>query len=146
MKINFIPYFTTSRYKVMTMVELTQPAGNEKMADLGSGDGRIAIAFAKKGVTVDAYELDKKLISELEKNAVENNVSEKIKVLGSDFWEAELSAYNIVAIYPMPDIMSLLEQKLQKELKPGAKVLLNYYPFSNWKYKSMKDKVYLYEK
>ncbi len=53
-----IPYFQTSRYRVATMVELAMAKPTDKAADLGSGDGRIVMAFAKTGIEVHGYEID----------------------------------------------------------------------------------------
>jgi len=54
----FIPYFTTSRYKVEAMIGLAEPKKGENGIDLGSGDGRIVISFAEKGVEMTGLELD----------------------------------------------------------------------------------------
>ena len=142
----FIPYFTTSRYRVDAMVELSKVEPGEKVVDLGSGDGRIAIAFAKTGALVDGYELDKALIKESEINIEKENVTSKITILNKDFWEADLSSYNVVCVYPMPDIMKALETKLKKELRPGTKILTNYYLFPNLKTETSKNNIYLYIK
>ncbi len=49
------------------MLDLSNVTENDKVADLGTGDGRIAIAFAKKGALVDGFELDEKLVSKSQK-------------------------------------------------------------------------------
>ncbi len=128
------------------MLDLSNVAENDKVADLGTGDGRIAIAFAKKGALVDGFELDEKLVSKSQKNVIKEKVEEKVTILKENFWDVDLSSYDIITIYPMPDIMLNLEEKLEKELKRGARVLLNYYPFLNWKYITLKDNIYFYVK
>jgi len=128
------------------MVELSKIKKGERVADLGSGDGRISIAFAKSGAIVDAFELDEKLISEANKNSLSEKVNENITIYKKDFWDSHLSSYSVIAIYPMPDIMPLLEEKLNKELKTGARVIVNFYPLPNWKYKTFKNNIYLYIK
>lgn len=140
-----IPYFTTSRYRVSAMVELIKPIKGEIGADLGAGDGRISIAFAKEGVIMDAFEIDEKLRS-LAKENIEKENLENINLLNEDFWLQDLSKYDFLCCYPMPDIMGRLEEKLKKELKPGARVVLNYFPFLHWKEKKIKDNIYLYIK
>src|SRR5690242_18261857 len=69
--IPYIPYFQTSRYRVATMVELAKIKPGEKAADLGTGDGRIAIALTKAGAIVTAFELDEKLIK-IEQENIDN--------------------------------------------------------------------------
>lgn len=140
-----IPYFQTSRYRVETMVELADAKSHEKVADLGSGDGRIVIAFAKYGIEIHGYEIDE----ELKKLSEENIANLKLKkayIHNRDFWQENLSMYDIICCYPMPTIMGRLEKKLQEELKPGARILLNYFPFKHWKEKRIKDNIFLYVK
>lgn len=164
-----IPYFQTSRYRVATMVELAQPKPGELVADLGTGDGRIAIAFAQTGAHVDAYEIDEALRKLAEENIKkelinshpdsshasnaaqgsyehQNDNITKPTILNKDFWTVDLSQYNIICCYPMPTIMGRLERKLQTELKPGSRVVLNYFPFLHWKEKTKKDNIFLYIK
>ena len=69
----------------------------------------------------------------------------KIQVKQEDFWKANFSAYDVICIYPMPDIMDLLEKKLKKEVKYGAKIITNYYKFSHLRHESMENNIYLYE-
>ena len=37
--------------------------------------------------------------------------------------------------------MGRLERKLQEELKPGTRILLNYFPFKHWKLEKTKDNI-----
>ena len=127
------------------MVELAEVKPGEKGMDLGSGDGRIVVAFAQRGVEMHGYEIDKDL-----KQLSEGNIKKlKLKnafIQSKDFWQENLASYTIICCYPMPTIMGRLERKLQEELKPGARVLLNYFPFKHWKLKETKDNIYLYIK
>jgi|SRR5579872_6076611 len=140
-----IPYFQTSRYRVETMVELADIKPNDKLADLGSGDGRIVIAFAKRGIETHGYEIDQELEKLSENNITKQNIKNAF-IHKKNFWQEDLSSYDIICSYPMPSIMGRLERKLQEELKPGARVLLNYFPFKHWKLEKTKDNIYLYIK
>jgi 16S rRNA A1518/A1519 N6-dimethyltransferase RsmA/KsgA/DIM1 with predicted DNA glycosylase/AP lyase activity len=140
-----IPYFQTSRYRVETMVELAHAKPGEKAADLGSGDGRIVVAFAKKGTEMHGYEIDEDL-RKLSKQTSEALHLTNVFIHNKDFWTEDLSQYDIICCYPMPTIMGRLERKLSEELKPGARILLNYFPFKHWKEKQIKDNIFLYIK
>ena len=142
----FIPFFKTSRYRVQTMIDLSEVKPFERVADLGSGDGRISIEFAKKKALVEGFELDP-LLADLSEDLIKKSSLEKnIIIHRKNFWDEDLSRFNIVCIYPMPDIMQALEAKLQNEIKKGTRILLNYYPFPTWEYEKSKDNVYLYLK
>ncbi|HSX09318.1 MAG TPA: methyltransferase domain-containing protein [Candidatus Saccharimonadales bacterium] len=140
-----IPYFQTTRYRVEAMVELAEAQPGEKVADLGSGDGRIVIAFAKHGIEMHGYEIDEELRKQSEEDIKKLHL-ENAFIHNKDFWEEDLSLYDIICCYPMPTIMGRLERKLQEELKHGSRVLLNYFPFKHWKEKKVKDNIFLYIK
>ncbi len=141
-----IPYFTTSRYRVTTMVELSQAKISDIAADLGSGDGRISIALAKSGIKrIDAYEINDDL-RQLSSSLIKKEDLTNINLINKDFWTVNLSIYSIIVCYPMPSIMGRLERKLKEELHPGARVLLNYFPFLHWKEEAIKDNIHLYLK
>lgn len=160
MDLPYIPYFQTTRYRVETMMELAQIKPGELAADLGSGDGRILIELAKRGAIAYGYELDERLIKQTQENIKRvfpschpelgsgslylETKQTSITVFQKDFWQENLGMYDIICVYPMPDIMENLEEKLQKELKKGSRVLLNYYPFPNWQPAAQKDHIYLY--
>jgi len=141
-----IPYFETSRYRVNTMVDLSKVKRREKVADLGSGDGRIAIAFAQKGASVDAFELDCDLVEESTLNIKKHGLENLINIKNENFWNVDLTEYDIVCIYPMPDIMEHLEEKLAKETQPGTRILINFYPLPNWEKVQNANNVFLYVK
>lgn len=128
------------------MIELARVQPKELAADLGSGDGRILIALAKSGAIAHGYEIDIRLIMESERIIKENDLQHLISIHNKNFWEEDLSDYDIITVYPMPDVMKILEEKLLEELMPGARVLLNYYPFKTWQPETVKDNIYLYIK
>jgi protein-L-isoaspartate O-methyltransferase len=145
MSIIKIPYFQTSRYRVETMVKLAEAKQDEKAADLGSGDGRIVIAFSKAGIEMHGYEIDNELRKLSEENIRKLNLKNAF-IHNKDFWGEDLSQYDIICCYPMPTVMGRLERKLDEELRPGARVLLNYFPFKHWKEEKNKDNIFLYIK
>lgn len=169
MTIPYIPYFQTSRYRVKTMVELANVKPGEYAADLGCGDGRITIALAKAGAIATGYDLNDDLLHLAKENIQKEFPSLNIPptpspqpsptkvgegdqgvvvptILKKDFWYEDLSKYSIICCYPMPAIMGRLEKKLQEELRPGSRVLLNYFPFLHWKLTTTKDNIFLYKK
>jgi len=126
------------------MVELANPKPNEKVADLGSGDGRISIEFGKKKCIVRGFELDLNLKKNCEEKIKQLNLENFVTISQEDFWTVDFCDFDIIAIYPMPDIIDALEKKLHKECKSGTRILLNYYSFTNWKETKQKDHVFLY--
>lgn len=139
----FIPYFATSRIRVAAMLALAGDVRGLSVADLGSGDGRIVTEFARAGARATGYEIDEELYRQSQESLVKERL-ENVRILQKDFWGEDLSIYNIVTVYPMPDVMEELEKKLFSQMLPGAKILLNYYPFLDRTYTKVKENVYLY--
>lgn len=125
-------------------MDLADPQPNDKMADLGSGDGRIVIKFAQKGIESHGYEINSGLALLAESKILDANLDEKAFIHISDFWEEDLSPYSIIVVYGMTSIMGQLEKKLKKELRPGSRVLSSIFHFPQWEPKVKKDNVSLY--
>lgn len=139
-----VPFVQSSWFHIETMIELSNPKPGEKIADLGSGDGRILLLFAKAGAEAHGYEIDHELILKADAKIAEQNLENKIIIYEKDFWEEDLSPYSVIAIYGMDSVMERLENKLKKELKPGSRVVSNIFQFPNWKEKETKNNVRLY--
>jgi hypothetical protein len=46
----------------------------------------------------------------------------------------------------MPDAVNKLQDKLERELKPGARVVTNSYPVGDWPFVVRKEFIYLYQR
>jgi cyclopropane fatty-acyl-phospholipid synthase-like methyltransferase len=126
------------------MVALAAALPGQKSADLGSGDGRVVIALAKEGAETHGFEIDPKLVKEARKNIREEGLEGKAFIHQQDFFEADLSDFDILTIYGITSIMGPLEEKLRSELKPGARVISNFFSFPNWEYEVKVAEVYVY--
>lgn len=139
-----VPYVPSTWHKISIMKELSKPKPGEKMADLGSGDGRIVLEFASEGVESHGYEINTELALLAESKILDAKLDSLAFIHLKDFWEENYASYDIVVIYGMSSIMEQLEEKLQKELKPGARVVSSLFHFPTWKPAEIKNNVYLY--
>ena len=115
------------------------------MADLGSGDGRILIEFAKKGAIAEGYEINPVLVFIARMKIRRLGLEKKARVFWKSFWREDLSQYKVITVFGIDYIMKRMEKKLYKELSRGSRIIVNLFPFPNKKYKLKKDGVYLYE-
>jgi ribosomal protein L11 methylase PrmA len=140
-------YVPTEKNLVEKVVELSGVRSGEKMIDLGSGDGRLLIAFAKRGATAIGYEINPFLVMLSRIKAKQSGVGDRIKVIRRNLWKGDISEADIVAIYLIDFRMPALENKLKKELKPGSRIVSVGFQFPNWQpVKIFEDKVFLYQK
>lgn len=141
------PVFVPSKDDALeTMLELAEVRPGQKVADLGSGDGKILIALAHQGIETHGYENSIHLLLASRSKIKKLHLQDKAKVFWKSFWSADLSQYDVVVIYARSLIMERLEKKLLVELKPGAKVVSNTFQFPHWPLKKQIHNIYLYEK
>ncbi len=139
-----VPYVPSTWHKISVMKELAKMSTHEKVADLGSGDGRIVIEFAKDSIESHGYEINSELAILSESKILDANRDEFAFIHIQDFWEVDLQEFDVVIIYGMTSIMHELKAKLQRELKPGSRVISAVFHFPDWDPVQEKDNVSLY--
>jgi protein-L-isoaspartate O-methyltransferase len=137
-------YFPTMAHNVAVIKKFADIQPADKIADLGSGDGRIVIALAEAGAKTHGYEINPFLVIHSRNAICKTGLDGKATVHRQSFWKANLSPYDTVIVYGFPHIMKPLGEKLLKELAPGAKVISNVYQFPNLTEVKSENKVRLY--
>lgn len=119
---------------VRAMLDLAALQPGERVYDLGCGDGRIVIAavqrYAARGVCVD---IDPKRIAEARDNARRAGVEDRILFLNQDLYETDIADADVVTLFLYPDLNLKLRPKLQRELRPGARVVSHWHDMGDWK-------------
>lgn len=139
------PYVPTPFSRIQIMFNLVQPKKGENLIDLGSGDGRIVILAAKKGLVAEGYEINPILVLWSKYRIRKEGLQNKAKVCFGNFWRANLKKADIVTVYGISHIMGRLEKKLKKEVKRGTRVVSFGFKFPHLKENKNKDNVYLYK-
>lgn len=139
----FVP---TQRKYVSRIIEMLNISPGEKVVDLGSGDGRLLIAIAKAGGEAHGYEHNPILVMKSKLNFKKEGVDGSAFVHMSNFWDVDVAQFDGVVVYGIPYMMSRLEEKLRRELRPGARVVSYSFPFPNWEPSAKEKAVYLYRK
>lgn len=140
------PYAPLGKQKIATMLSLLNVKSGDKAVDLGSGDGRLVIELAKKGAISHGYEINPLLVLIAKWKIRKLGLQKNAHIYWCDFWGKNLSSFDIVTVYLAPHSMKAVETKLRRELKPNARVAVNYFPFFTWSPKKTIEKIYLYEK
>lgn len=102
------------------------------LIDLGSGDGRIVIAGAKKGFQATGIELNSLLVLYSMISARLAGVSHQCHFKKADLWKTNLGLYDNVVIFGVSQMMGTLGQKMEKELKMGSCVAACRFPVPEW--------------
>lgn len=127
-------YIPTPPEVVDAMLEVAQVKSSDVVYDLGSGDGRIPIAAAKKyGARGVGIEIDPELVRQANENARAAGVSDKVRFVTQDLFETDLREATVVTLYLLIQLNEKLRPKIQSELKPGSRVVSHAFPIGDWK-------------
>jgi hypothetical protein len=122
------PYLPSKDLTIEEMVRLAKVKQGTRVAELGSGDGRLAIALAKAGAQVDGYEINPYLAWRSKRNVRRAGMEARVKIYRKNFWKVDFSGYQAVTTFGIPHIMERLGTKLARELPAGARVVSNAFP------------------
>ena len=127
----FVP---TPNDVVSGMLRLAGVTKNDTVYDLGCGDGRIVITAAQKygarGVGID---IDPDRVKEASANTLKAKVSDRVKIIRGDLFEADISPATVVTLYLLTGLNLKLRPKLMKDLKPGTRVVSHAFTMGDWK-------------
>lgn len=123
--VRFLP---TPDNVVDAMLELAHVSASDVVFDLGSGDGRIPIAAAKKyGARGVGIEIDDQLIRVSRENAVKAGVADRVTFIHGDLFQADISQASVVTLFLLPSLNMQLIPKFKRELRPGARIVSHHF-------------------
>jgi ribosomal protein L11 methylase PrmA len=126
----FVP---TPEEVVDAMLKVAKVGSQDVVYDLGSGDGRIAIAAAKQhGARAIGIDIDPERIAEAKENARQAGVTDKVRFIQADLFESNISEATVVTLYLLPSLNLKLMPKLMKELKPGTRIVSHAFDMGDW--------------
>lgn len=135
---SIVPFVPSPKPVVREMLELAGIIPGEVVYDLGAGDGRIVIEAVKgynaKGVAV---EIRPDLIKRIAENVVKEGIKNSVRIIKNDLYKVDLSKADVITLYLTSDMNAKLRHKLERELKPGARVVAHDFPVPGWKPKEI---------
>lgn len=141
-----VPFIPLTKKELEAVSRCIKLEPDEKIVDLGCGDGRVLRMFEKHGakdltgyeVNFGAYLLAK----------IKNKFSKsKAKIYFKNFKKVNLSEYNIVFCYLMDYYVNStsFKEKLDKELKPGTKIISFAFEIKNWHKPEIIGRIFIYK-
>ncbi|MGH7783044.1 MAG: class I SAM-dependent methyltransferase, partial [Candidatus Binatia bacterium] len=118
-----VPFVPSPQPVVDKMIELAGVKKGDVVYDLGSGDGRIVIAAAKKGARAVGFDIDPDLVAESRANVKKAGVQDAAEIRNQDILTVDLSPASVVTMYLLPDVNLKLKPNLLSQLKPGSRVV-----------------------
>ena len=128
-----VPFVPTPPAVVDAMLELAAVGPQDYLIDLGSGDGRIVIAAAKKyGAGGLGVEIDTALVGEARREARRQGVEKRVEFRADDLVGMNISRATVVTMYLYPRLMLAVRPRLLSELKPGSRIVSHEFGMEGW--------------
>jgi cyclopropane fatty-acyl-phospholipid synthase-like methyltransferase len=123
-----VRFLATPDNVVDAMLDMAGVTSADVVYDLGSGDGRIPIAAARKyGARGVGIELDPVLVRQSEDNARKAGVQHLVHFIEGDLFQADLHEATVVTLFLLPWMNIELIPKLQSQLPPGARIVAHHF-------------------
>ncbi|MFG1360045.1 SAM-dependent methyltransferase [Xanthobacter pseudotagetidis] len=128
-----VPYVPTPEEVVARMLELGNVGANDFVIDLGSGDGRIAIAAVKERGARGALGVDINpvRIAEAQENAKAAGVAGKVEFREQNLFQTDLTSADVITMYLLESVNAQLRPTLAK-LKPGTRLVSHAFTLGDW--------------
>ncbi len=127
------PFDPTPQEVVERMLALAGVRPGDVLYDLGSGDGRVVVAAAKRyGVQAVGFEIDSGLVKLGRENVRKEKLEKLVEIRQQDFLTADLSPASVVTLYLSYDGNLAVRPQLMKQLKPGARVVSYAFDMGEW--------------
>ena len=127
------PHVDTPEDAISAMLSLAEVKPGETVIDLGSGDGRIVIAAARDyGAVALGVEARERLVAESRRRIRELGLSGRARIIHGDWERLSLRRADVLATFISSVTLELLKPKLEKELRPGTRLVNFSFPVLGW--------------
>lgn len=125
------PFVPTIDPVVQAALDLAGVRAGDHLFDLGCGDGRVLVEGAKRGAQVTGIEMDPARAMLSKANLMAAGL--KGEVIEGKIQEASLAAADVIFVYLLTTSNTKIRPQLQRDLKPGARIISHDFPFSGWR-------------
>ena len=149
-----VPYVPTPQDIVDKMLALANITSDDVVYDLGSGDGRIVItAVQKYGAHAVGVEINPDLYRQSSDRIKELGLDDRAHIICEDMFNVSVHRATVVVLYLLTSFNEKLRPKLERELRPGARIVCHDFHVPGWDAEKVIDvtsqnglphKIYLY--
>jgi SAM-dependent methyltransferase len=131
-------YTPTPRHKTRLAMEMAKVGPHDVFYDLGCGTGTVLAEAKKRGANVVGVEIEplRWLLCKLRVRGE--------KVIFRNMFKVPLNDATVVFLFQYPNTNTRLKGKLERELKPGSKVVSYAWEIDGWKPTKVIEDLYLY--
>ena len=148
------PDFPSPEVVVERMLEAARLKPGETVYDLGCGDGRIVIMAARKfRAKAVGIELSMPIVKAAIVRVRSLGLDDQVTIIHANLLKVDLRPADVVTIYLLTTSNEVLRPNLERDLKPGARVVSHDFQIPGWKptvsekieAEGRSHKIYVYE-
>jgi SAM-dependent methyltransferase len=125
-------FHPSAQVRVKTFLDATPMEPADLLIDIGCGDGRVLKeAWRRYGVKALGYEVNPLAFAMAR---LRNFFVARVTICYKNFWKEDVSAADVVFCYLFPDVMEKLACKLERELRPGTRVVSCNFQLPGWRH------------
>jgi SAM-dependent methyltransferase len=126
-------------HAVNALLELAQVGPRDVVYDLGSGDGRVTLAAARRfGARAVGIENHAGRVEQATERARAAGLGRRVHFICQDLFDTDLRPASVVTLFLLPEANWLLKPKLLAELAPGSRIVSYIHEMGDWKPQTMR--------
>ena len=126
-----VVWVPTPEIVVGTMIDLANLTADDYVIDLGSGDGRLVIAAAKRCARALGLEYDDNLVRYSIRSAEQQGVAGRAQFVKADIFASDFSQATVLTLFLLPDMNVRLRPQFLA-MKPGTRIVANFFGIGDW--------------
>ena len=128
-----LPLVPTKPDRVRRALKLVNLQPDETLYDLGAGDGRVLLIAAREfGAQAVGIEVGPVQCALIWLRLVASGVDGRAKIRLGNFYKSNLKDADVIFVYATSKEVARLELHLERQLKPGARIVSISADFPNW--------------
>src|SRR5262245_44845004 len=126
-----VEWLPTRQTLVEKMLDLANVTQRDYLIDLGSGEGRIVFAAARRGARAHGIEYNADLVTLSKRSAVREGFDSRVTFEEADLFESDLSKATVITMFLRPGLNMRLRPTLLG-LKAGTRIVSNTWGMEDW--------------
>ena len=126
-----VVWVPTPEVMVELMLDMAGVTAQDVVVDLGSGDGRMVVAAAKRGARARGVEYNPDMVQLSRQRAYEAGVQDRATFVQGDMYEADISDATVMALFLLTENMRRLQPRFLA-LRPGSRIVSNTFAIPEW--------------
>lgn len=127
-----VVWVPTPPHVIDFMLDVAKATPKDFVVDLGSGDGRMVIGAAKRGIRARGVEYNPDLVQLSRDEAARLGVSHLAEFVVQDMFTADLTQVSVLLTYLLPHLNQRVRPMALAQMKPGSRVVTYAFHMGAW--------------